>query len=888
MLEHGPPTPPAADPKGSKHLHPSNLLRPPQIGAFMDDTMSHAPPLTSSLVYHWLYQNGPFYGCWLNMKKTITLVPDIDGMGKDALTARPGAAPGIQSEAPRYSDVRSTLHTLGASSDQYAQYLKQLSNIRAQSARPKLIGGHWRSLPAGSSLSQKDLAEAFRVPKKSLDAYYVSTYKEWQPRCRGRCLCADQAEGNCPCGLFAKAVRSNACRYTELTEIPDPNLDPEFKKLFPLHRTARTYTSPFEPVASQPAKEKMHTGHPLQFLFPEAQLSDWGRYLGASVGGSDALTDDFINKRLSSALALLPILPHLTGRTGFQILKHVIGPRGRFIPSVTHPNLLGSYAQDFDRAIGNSWLRMVGLTPDGGKLQESMLRRIKLLVSDGGSGILHMADSAPNSLVASVKEASALLAAHSPQLYHHMLSSLGSTDPLGLAHAVRQCTVTLDWLTEHSALLPKNEDGTAGSAPTHIPAHAVDLIKAKQGYSDRKLARNSHRKGLIELKIMYESDPLLFPEDQVDLMAQSAPGAGAWLALPATSTTIRDEAFHQDPSKWIVAYKAWAGVRLPTAVTNSRHLHTHGKGHTLQKSATHLTLSHLLSCTYGGHCTWRHNVVRDEFCKQAREGGMMATRECSLPGVRKRSKDNTSRDTKLTFRRTDLKTIDIRGGARHYDVAITHPTMARKDHRSPLTAAARREKQKHSAYKRYEEDYKTDNTHLVPWSEKRVIPLVAETRGGLSAHCRAFINLCASAAESLSCPGYDPKLKAELSTKFTYNIVSAIWMNTADMIVRIPLDLPRNIQKRARERSQQRSFPNPTPGLMPAEPAPDFATPRPELDLVSMHGELVACSAPVNVDSASIDAACADFPPPCPCGLAPVSVPDPADPMHTTCMSADF
>ena len=145
---------------------------------------------------------------------------------------------------------------------------------------------------------------------------------------------------------------------------------------------------------------------------------------------------------------------------------------------------------------------------------------------------------------------------------------------------------------------------------------------------------------------MYESDPLLFPEDQVDLMAQSAPGAGAWLALPATSTTIRDEAFHQDPSKWIVAYKAWAGVRLPTAVTNSRHLHTHGKGHTLQKSATHLTLSHLLSCTYGGHCTWRHNVVRDEFCKQAREGGMMATRECSLPGVRKRSKDNTSRDTK--------------------------------------------------------------------------------------------------------------------------------------------------------------------------------------------------------------------------------------------------
>jgi hypothetical protein len=33
---------------------------------------------------------------------------------------------------------------------------------------------------------------------------------------------------------------------------------------------------------------------------------------------------------------------------------------------------------------------------------------------------------------------------------------------------------------------------------------------------------------------------------------------------------------------------------------------------------------------------------------------------------------------------------------------------------SPPTAAARHEKQKHSAYRRYEEDYKTDDIHLVP------------------------------------------------------------------------------------------------------------------------------------------------------------------------------
>ena len=70
-------------------------------------------------------------------------------------------------------------------------------------------------------------------------------------------------------------------------------------------------------------------------------------------------------------------------------------------------------------------------------------------------------------------------------------------------------------------------------------------------------------------------------------------------------------------------------------------------------------------------------------------------------------------------------------------------------------------------------------------------------------------------------------------------------------------------------------------------PAPDFAT-RPKLDLVSMHGKLVACSAPVNVDSASIDAACAVCPSPCPHCLVPVSVPDPVDQMHITCMSAGF
>jgi hypothetical protein len=116
----------------------------------------------------------------------------------------------------------------------------------------------------------------------------------------------------------------------------------------------------------------------------------------------------------------------------------------------------------------------------------------------------------------------------------------------------------------------------------------------------------------------------------------------------------------------------------------------------------------------------------------------------------------------------------------------------------------------------------------------------------------------------------------------TYNIVSAIRMNNADMIVRIPLNLRRNIQKKAQARSQQFSFPNPTPGLMPAAPAPAFAIPRPTLDLINMHGKLGACSVPVSADSVSVHSASVDFTFPCLLGIVPVSALEPVDPMHDT------
>ena len=106
------------------------------------------------------------------------------------------------------------------------------------------------------------------------------------------------------------------------------------------------------------------------------------------------------------------------------------------------------------------------------------------------------------------------------------------------------------------------------------------------------------------------------------------------------------------------------------------------------------------------------------------------SRECLLPEVRRVV--NGARESRLSQLRTDLRTTDDRGNRQHYDVAITHPTRKEGDHKKVLLVANRRELQKLSKYGFNEKSYKSDDIHLLPWREKPVIPLVAETRGGLS------------------------------------------------------------------------------------------------------------------------------------------------------------
>jgi hypothetical protein len=125
---------------------------------------------------------------------------------------------------------------------------------------------------------------------------------------------------------------------------------------------------------------------------------------------------------------------------------------------------------------------------------------------------------------------------------------------------------------------------------------------------------------------------------------------------------------------------------------------------------------------------------------------MQVSRGCLLPEVRRVV--NGVRESRFTQLCTDLRATDDRGNRQHYDVAITHPTRKEGGHKKVPLAPNRRDLKKLSKHGCNERSHKSDDIHLLPWRVKPVIPLVAETRGGLSQKTRGLINLCATLAES--------------------------------------------------------------------------------------------------------------------------------------------
>jgi hypothetical protein len=81
-----------------------------------------------------------------------------------------------------------------------------------------------------------------------------------------------------------------------------------------------------------------------------------------------------------------------------------VGPRAKFVPSVSHPTEVASYTSTYDAKASEAWLNLVGLTAGSEPREDSLLLRSRIMKGDGGSGLVYMQDSAPNSLVASVKD----------------------------------------------------------------------------------------------------------------------------------------------------------------------------------------------------------------------------------------------------------------------------------------------------------------------------------------------------------------------------------------------------------------------------------------------------------------------------------------------------
>jgi hypothetical protein len=207
--------------------------------------------------------------------------------------------PKVDSPLPPYSAVRRTLHFLRTGAAEYAQYTEQLDNVRKQSTRAPSPALLWRRLLVAPPVTLRSLAKTFNVPLGSYSRYLRETYREWQQKSESSCTEA------CSCGRFATTITHPSAFFVDQAEVPDPNLDPGYKRLFPGHKVARGYSPPFEPAQQISETPPNQPTHPLQFLYPGAALSDWGRYLGASTGSSDELSKEFITKRLGNVLELM-------------------------------------------------------------------------------------------------------------------------------------------------------------------------------------------------------------------------------------------------------------------------------------------------------------------------------------------------------------------------------------------------------------------------------------------------------------------------------------------------------------------------------------------------------------------------------------------------------
>ena len=157
------------------------------VGAATDDTITHAPLLKLALAYQWLYHNGPHFGYYLNMKKTIMLLPYIiAAMHREVDMAHAS----MLSPPPSYTAMQEVLDHLGYSADDYERFLLQVHNMQRQSHRRS----YWLRLPEDKTVAQ--IAADIGYPATDC-LHYLRTFQEWGGS-DATCACREL----CSCGKF--------------------------------------------------------------------------------------------------------------------------------------------------------------------------------------------------------------------------------------------------------------------------------------------------------------------------------------------------------------------------------------------------------------------------------------------------------------------------------------------------------------------------------------------------------------------------------------------------------------------------------------------------------------------------------------------------------------
>jgi hypothetical protein len=216
------------------------------------------------------------------------------------------------SPLPPYSAVRRTLHLLGAGA---AQYAEQLDNIRKQSTRAPPAAPFWRKLPAAPPATLRTLAKTFNVPLEPYSRYLRETYREWQQK--NECSCTEA----CSCGRFATTITHLSAFFVDQAEVSDPNLDPEYKRLFPGHKVARGYSTPFEPAQQISEPSPNQPNHPSSFSTPERPYQTGGatseRPQAAQTNSRKSLSqNDSVRRLRKSSDDRLPALVELACAPG--------------------------------------------------------------------------------------------------------------------------------------------------------------------------------------------------------------------------------------------------------------------------------------------------------------------------------------------------------------------------------------------------------------------------------------------------------------------------------------------------------------------------------------------------------------------------------------------